>query len=70
MLILGVQPKRICVTVEFDLVELGDILDLLDKMTIDYNKEEEPETHRKMEFLKKVFIPTMDRLVEQYKDGT
>jgi len=70
MLILGVSPKQICVTTELSIEELSNILDLFDRSVIDYNEKEEPDFHKKVVWLKEVFIPTMDRIVEQYKDGT
>jgi hypothetical protein len=69
MLILGVSPKQICVTTELSIEEISDLLDLFDRSVINYSEKEEPDFHKKVEWLKKVFIPTMDRIVEQYKDG-
>jgi hypothetical protein len=70
MYVLQVMPKRVCATVELDLEEIKHVLDVLDGSQVDYNAEKQPELHKSLEYVKKVFVPTMDRLLEEYKNVT
>ena len=69
MRVLSVEPKEICVTVEFKLTEIRHILNFLDKSNVEYSSKDDPAMVEAVEYVKNDLFKTCDRLYEEFNKG-
>jgi len=66
MRVLSVEPKDICVTVEFSMTQIHHLINFLDRCSIEYSSEKEPRLNEAVAYVKDDLFKTLDRLSEQF----
>jgi len=66
--IIDVQARDIYVTLEFSITQIKRILDVLDKVEIKYNKTDNPELDKSVEYFTEDFCKKLGNLYEDIRE--
>ena len=69
MKVVSIEARDVYITLDFSLKQVNHILDYLNRCTVEYNSEKEPEMVEADKYVKEVLFPNMDALSEDLKNG-
>lgn len=65
MQVINIAPRDIYFTIDFSLNQLTYLKKILDHSTIEYDGEQEPEMAEAVEYMNKILMPELIRLVKE-----
>jgi len=69
MIVLGIEPLDIHVTLQYSAKEISMLLDFLDHCKMEYNSKEEPEMKKVEEYMNEEFFPNHQKLLMDIEGG-
>ena len=65
-----IEPRDIHITIDISLKEVNMLLDYLNHCTMEFNSEDEPDMIKVKEFVENEFFVPLDRVTEEFGNGT